>query len=125
MRSFTAFLLFMLPAAALAVAPLRTLEPGNIPPAQRTETGMPNADDPEPGTTNEAAGSGVGTSIDGQIYHSLDDYLARLERDGWVGKEWYQEVSPGVYERVTNLRPPPAKRLYTRAELASMFGFPQ
>ena len=54
---------------------------------------------------------------------TLDEHLALLEKGGHVGKAWYREVSPGVYELVTNMRPPPEKTRFTRAELARMFGF--
>lgn len=72
------------------------------------------------------ANSGPGerpATVDGQRYRGLDDYLAKLERDGWVGKAWYRQVRPGLYELVTNLRPPPERRLFTRVELARKFGF--
>lgn len=102
----------LLPAALLAASPLRTLEPSVGHPA---ESMKPMQQSP--------ARKGKSVIIEGQEYGSLDAYLAKLERDGWVGKAWYREVRPGVYELVTNLKPPPAKRLFTRAELERKFGF--
>lgn len=99
-------------AALLVGAPLRTLEPAGTAPSE-----------PKVVKHMSSAGKGKPVTIDGEVYRSLDEYLAKLERDGWVGKAWYRQVRPGVYELVTNLKPAPKKRLFTRAELARQFGF--
>ena len=58
----------------------------------------------------------------GQVFHSLDDYLAHLERQGAIDLPWWRQVAPGVYERVTNMRGRAPERA-TRAELMRRFGF--
>lgn len=108
----------LLPAALLSAAPLRTLEPEAAPAPAKAKGVSAGAK-----AVSKPAGKGKAVNIEGQEYRSLDDYLAKLERDGWVGKPWYREVRPGVYELVTNLKPAPKKRLFTRAELERQFGF--
>jgi hypothetical protein len=63
-----------------------------------------------------------------QRFHSLDDYLAFLEKtQAPIDKPWYRQVRPGVYELQTgNFRPLGAevpKRTFTREELERKFGF--
>ena len=58
----------------------------------------------------------------GRTFHSLDGYLAHLERQGAIDLPWWRQVAPGVYERVTN-RPGRAPERATRAELMRRFGF--
>lgn len=63
-------------------------------------------------------------------YRNLDEYLAHLEAaNGPVGKSWYRQVRPGVFELQTgNLRVlgadgTEAKQTFTREELERKFGF--
>lgn len=112
----TALLATPLPAAS----PLRVLEPEAAPPAM-SATRMSTVSHAV--VKRSSARKGTPVTIDGQNYRSLDEYLARLERDGHVGKAWYKQVRPGVYEFVTNMRPAPEKKLFTRAELEREFGF--
>ena len=58
----------------------------------------------------------------GATFHSLDEYLAHLERQGAMDLPWWRQVGPGVYERVTN-RPGRAPERATRTELMRRFGF--
>jgi hypothetical protein len=102
----------------LVAAPLRTLEPQN---GSTSADGRPPPVAPQSSAKRAAKGQPV--IIEGRDYRSLDEYLAKLEQDGWVGKPWYKEVRPGLYELVTNLKPAPEKRLFTRAELERQFGF--
>ncbi|HEX8388421.1 MAG TPA: hypothetical protein VF636_05340 [Sphingomonas sp.] len=87
------------------------------------EKTMPKLERPALHPAKKRGDPATTTIVDGQPYGGLDEYLAKLERDGFVGKAWYREVRPGMYELVTNLRPPPEKRLFTRAELEREFGF--
>ena len=59
----------------------------------------------------------------GRVFHSLDDYLAHLERQGAIDLPWWRQVSPGVYERVARGFPGRAPERATRAELMQRFGF--
>jgi hypothetical protein len=59
----------------------------------------------------------------GRVFHSLDDYLAHLERQGAIDLPWWRQVSPGVYERVVRGFPGRAPERATRAELMRRFGF--
>lgn len=58
----------------------------------------------------------------GRTFHTLDAYLAHLERQGAIDLPWWRQVEPGVYERVTRM---PGRRpeRATRAELMRRFGF--
>jgi hypothetical protein len=58
----------------------------------------------------------------GRRFHSLDAYLAHLERQGAIDLPWWRQIRPGVYERVTNM-PGRAPERATRAELMRRFGF--
>jgi hypothetical protein len=63
-----------------------------------------------------------------QRFHSLDDYLAFLEKtQAPIDKPWYRQIRPGVYELQTgDFRPLGAeapKRTFTREELEKKFGF--
>ena len=62
-----------------------------------------------------------------QQFRNLDEYLAHLERQSHMDGKWYKEIRPGVYELQTgNLRldaPGNEKRIFTRDELATKFGF--
>jgi hypothetical protein len=58
----------------------------------------------------------------GRTFHSLDDYLAYLERQGAIDLPWWRQIEPGIYERVTNRRGRAPERA-TRAELMRRFGF--
>lgn len=75
-------------------------------------------------TTNASGGvSGLPSSF-GRSFATLDEYLAHLEQyAGPVDQPWYREVSPGVYELVTTVRPAPAPQTFTREELMRQFGF--
>jgi hypothetical protein len=59
----------------------------------------------------------------GKTFHSLDEYLAHLERQGAMDLPWWRQVAPGVYERVTHAMPGRAPERATRAELMRRFGF--
>jgi hypothetical protein len=103
-------------------SPLRVLEV-DTPRATAQAGGVPKRKAAPVARKKSHVTKGKPVNIAGQEYRSLDEYLARLERDGFIGKAWYREVRPGMYELVTNLRPPPEKRLFTRAELEREFGF--
>lgn len=110
------------PPPTSAASPLRLLQ-AETPAPQASNSRTYNKKRSPAASKLATAERGRMVSIDGQSYRSLDEYLAKLERDGWVGKPWYKELEPGRYELVTNLRPLPAKRIFTRAELESQFGF--
>lgn len=59
----------------------------------------------------------------GRRFATLDEYLAHLRcRAAPIGKPWWKEIRPGVYEHVTTATN--AKReVATRAELMKQFGF--
>ncbi len=59
----------------------------------------------------------------GQIFQTLDAYLAHLERQGAIDLPWWREVEPGVYERVVRAMPGRRPERATRAELMRRFGF--
>lgn len=60
----------------------------------------------------------------GRTFATLDQYLEHLRRyAGPVGQPWYRRIRPGLFELVTTMRPPPARRVYTRAQLMAQFGF--
>jgi hypothetical protein len=59
----------------------------------------------------------------GRSFATLDEYLAFRRAQGAIDLPWYKEVAPDVFELQTTMRPAPAPRRYTRAELARMFGF--
>lgn len=59
----------------------------------------------------------------GQIFHSLDAYLAHLERQGAIGLPWWRQIGPGVYEQVVRRMPRGRPERATRAELMRRFGF--
>ena len=59
----------------------------------------------------------------GQVFDSLDNYLAHLQRQGAIDLPWWREVAPGVYERVVRGFPGRAPERATRAELMRRFGF--
>lgn len=60
----------------------------------------------------------------GRSFATLDDYLAHLRQyAGPIDLPWYREVRPGVYERVTTIRPAPPTETYTREELMRKYGF--
>jgi len=60
----------------------------------------------------------------GKSFSTLDQYLEHL-RDyaGPIDLPWYREIRPGVYERVTSIRPAPAPETYTREQLMRKYGF--
>ena len=58
----------------------------------------------------------------GRRFHSLDAYLAHLERQGAIDLPWWRRAGPNMYERVTSMRGRPPERA-TRAELMRRFGF--
>jgi hypothetical protein len=58
----------------------------------------------------------------GRRFHSLEEYLAHLERQGAMDLPWWRQVGPGIYERATNMTGRPPERA-TRAELMRRFGF--
>lgn len=59
-----------------------------------------------------------------QRFATLDEYLAYLRlRAAPVGRAWYREIRPGVYEVVTTIRPRGEPQTYTREQLMERFGF--
>lgn len=58
----------------------------------------------------------------GKTFRTLDEYLAHLEAQGALDLPWWREIRPGVYERVTSMRPAQPE-VATRAELMRRFGF--
>jgi hypothetical protein len=77
----------------------------------------------EQGTNGAGGVQGLPSSF-GRSFATLDEYLEHLRRyAGPVDQPWYREVRPGVYEYVTSMRPAPATKTYTRAELMREFGF--
>lgn len=58
----------------------------------------------------------------GKVFHSLDEYLAHLEKQGAIDLPWWREISPGVYERVTRMTDA-EQETATREELMRRFGF--
>jgi hypothetical protein len=62
-----------------------------------------------------------------QRFATLDAYLAYLEKRSHADGAWYREIRPGIYRYETGNfrpdRPDDQKRIFTRAELASKFGF--
>ncbi len=66
---------------------------------------------PQEATLTETAGDDGVANLPfarGQVFYSLDDYLAHLEKQGAIDLPWWREISPGVYEHV--VRMPEAKR---------------
>ena len=59
----------------------------------------------------------------GQSFHTLDEYLAHLERQGAMDLPWWRQVEPGVYEQVGIRVPGQAPERATRAELMRRYGF--
>lgn len=59
----------------------------------------------------------------GKIFCGLDEYLAHLQVQGAIDLPWWKEIRPGVYERVTSMRPAADRELATREELMRRFGF--
>lgn len=62
-------------------------------------------------------------SARGKIFCSLDEYLAHLQVQGAIDLPWWKEIRPGVYERVSSMRPAPERETATREELMLRFGF--
>ena len=59
----------------------------------------------------------------GRTFRTLDEYLAHLERQGAIDLPYWQQVEPGLYERVTTRMPRRTPERATRAELMERFGF--
>jgi hypothetical protein len=60
----------------------------------------------------------------GKSFAALDDYLEHLRHyAGPIDKPWYREIGPGSFELVTTMRPAPAPRTFTRAQLMRQYGF--
>lgn len=59
----------------------------------------------------------------GRTFETLDAYLAFRRELGAVDLPWYKEVAPDMFELQTSIRPAPAPRRFTRAQLARQFGF--
>lgn len=59
----------------------------------------------------------------GKTFHSLDEYLAHLERQGAIDLPYWRQVSPGLYEWVTTRTPRGAPERATRSELMRRYGF--
>ena len=59
----------------------------------------------------------------GRTFHTLDEYLAHLERQGAIDLPYWRQIAPGLYERVTTRMPARAPERATRAELMERFGF--
>ena len=102
----------VVPATACGEAPDKSARAAQPPPG-------PEADG--------AAGGGRAVSnlpyARGRTFHSLDEYLAHLERQGAIDLPWWRQVAPGVYERVSTRRPRGKPERATRAELMERFGF--
>ncbi len=58
----------------------------------------------------------------GEIFYSLDEYLAHLEKLSALDFPHWRQIKPGVYERVTSLREAEPE-IATREELMQRFGF--
>lgn len=58
----------------------------------------------------------------GKVFHSLDEYLAHLEKLGAIDLPWWREIKPGVYERVTTTTGA-EQQIATREELMELYGF--
>jgi hypothetical protein len=58
----------------------------------------------------------------GKTFRTLDEYLTHLEAQGAIDLPWWREIRPGVYERVTTMRPAQPE-VATREELMRRFGF--
>lgn len=58
----------------------------------------------------------------GKTFRTLDEYLAHLRAQGAIDLPWWQEIRPGVYQRVTNM-PEAERQVATREELMRRFGF--
>lgn len=57
-------------------------------------------------------------------FKTLDEYLAYRETLGAIDMAWWQEISPGVYRLVTNLRTIDGRpEMATREELMKCYGF--
>lgn len=60
----------------------------------------------------------------GKSFAALDDYLEHLRNHaGPIDKPWYREIRSGEFELVTTMRPAPALRTFTRAQLMREYGF--
>ena len=59
----------------------------------------------------------------GRSFASLDEYLEFRKKRGAYDVLWYREIKPGVYELVSRRGAGAQPRIYTRPELARMFGF--
>ena len=59
----------------------------------------------------------------GRSFASLDEYLEFRKKRGAYDVPWYREIRPGLYELVSRRGPGAQPKIYTRAELARMFGF--
>lgn len=58
----------------------------------------------------------------GRRFHTLDEYLAYLKKQGEIDLPWWREIRPGIYEYVRRM-PGAARQTATRAELMKRFGF--
>lgn len=58
----------------------------------------------------------------GKVFHSLDDYLAHLEKLGQIDLPWWRQIRPGVYEQVTTMTGA-VPEVATREELMRRYGF--
>lgn len=59
----------------------------------------------------------------GRSFATLDAYLAYLRELGAMDIPYYQEQPDGRFMLVQRLRPGEQPKIFTRAELAEMFGF--
>lgn len=110
-------MLSLVAAAALAASPYRplTAAPSLATPICTKEGKLAQASD----------GKGVANLpfAMGRTFDSLDDYLSHLKCSGGpIGKPWWREVRPDVYEHVTSATNA-QKEVATRAELMQRFGF--
>ncbi|MGR4893620.1 hypothetical protein ACIPPQ_21605 [Sphingopyxis sp. LARHCG72] len=57
-------------------------------------------------------------------FRTLDEYLAFLKEMSTLDMPWWEEISPGVYRRVTGLLAQlDGPEIATRAELMKRYGF--
>lgn len=114
LASIAALLLCASPAAAAEAC------------SKAPESAVSSAEEPS-GATEPSAEEGRPVSnlpyARGRTFRTLDEYLAHLEQQGAIDLPWWREVAPGVYERVTSMRPRGEPERATRAELMERYGF--
>ncbi|WP_439139942.1 hypothetical protein [Roseicyclus sp.] len=82
----------------------------------------------------EAGGNGGGPAAggiadlpyaQGQVFDTLDAYLAHLQTLGTLGITWYRALPDGRYEAVRRRAPGTPPTIFTRQELLDRYGFAQ